>query len=1162
MRLTAFKAKGFKSFCEQVAFKVDNSLTGIVGPNGCGKSNILDAIRWVLGESTASMLRGSLLVDVLFNGTQKHEAADWCFVELEFDNSKSLGGELWSQYPTIIVRRELARDGNQKYSINNKTVRRRDVIDLFHGTGATPRSYSVVEQGMIGDLAEANSDKLRAYLEEAAGVSHYKDRRKSTEARFRSSEENLQNLDLIIDGLEKQGRSLQRQIYTFNSHQKLTATIRTLQATLLTTKKQTNQNALTEWQDKEGQQQQTIEQCDKNLEDIKNQLQECTQQSHHLTEQLEAAREVLSVAKTQSEKAQYDLQNVEKIRHLHKERLEVYEADKNELTNQLNAVAAEKDTLEQQQVELSQQVENQQQQSMQCDEEIALLQTAAEDAHSKFEVCQQQKNNIERLLESEQVRQQLLNEQVAKLNTQIQQFESEIKNRESLINKFDKTAPEALNQLQLGLFALDETIATLESQLKTTTAEKQTQESTLHELEKELAGLETEITALSKLERPQFEAAKELKHITEVVQVQAGEWSRALDAALGVYATALAVSNIDEFVKQKGVPPVGNAIVEHNPPSLSSTTTANNAINLPLLLSLINMDADKVAVLQHWMAGVYAAQSLEEAMGQRGNLQANERIVTQDGTVLTRYSMMVYGEVAGGFDWQERVKTLTATRTDKNQLYVECQNALTHLTKQFNQLQTQHKNALAQRESESQQLTESKISWNRELERQQAIKEQQAAAVATLHSLCDEQQVLQDSTRKIADNLADFNARYQKMQDDFTTTQQQRDSSQEAVAQKRSEAEEALIALQQSQQQCQQIEQQLVYAENQIADYNNRLQNLQKEKNKHANELQGIDDSTLKIKLTESQAVVSDKQEAFDVIDIELKKTTTVREQLEAKKETTAQEKEREKEQLNNILFEIHNISTELNRNAEDIAALQLTDEDKQRLAEKLNEQTLEAEITNQINTAQNKLNHLGPVNFAAQSELQKINEDKTQLEAQKADVLTAISELRSAINRIDKETEVRMQAMFDGINQQFPPFFQKFFGGGHAQLEMSDASILEADFEIKSQLPGKRQLSARMLSGGEKAALALSFLFSIIKLNPPPFCVLDEVDAPLDDTRSHLFASILADMVSDVQCIVVSHNKGTISTLPRLIGVTQEEAGISRVVTVTLGEALRVATN
>ncbi len=1162
MQLTTFKSKGFKSFSELVSFKFDDSLTGVVGPNGCGKSNIVDAIRWVLGESTASSLRGSLLVDVLFNGTEKHSAADWCFVELHFDNNQQMGGAMWSAYPTIIVRRELARDGNQKYTINGQTVRRRDVIDLFHDAGTTPRSYSIIEQGMVGDLAEASPEKLRSYLETAAGVSYYKDRRRNAQLRFRASEENLSNIDLVLEGFAKQIRSLQRQTQTVRSYQRLTNEIKTLEATSLLMQKDYMTAQLEQCHQSIGVHQTNVDNSINKTQVVKEKLNALNAQSQSHNEQLEADRKGMNDAQNAYSLAQYELQNIEKIWQLHQENLIILQKDKVDIANKLQNCVVEKEELQEKINKLEKNVNNQENYNIKQTEDLLLLQKEVQEKQLNFDHCLQQKNELQRLTESESVKEQLLNQQANKLERQIEQIIADIQSKSQLIENVNSETAAYFGDLPETIETLINTIETSEKERDSVEVSKSKTDLEVRELEKELAGLDTEIVALKKLVRQSYDSADELTPIINAYKVKAGKWGGALDAALGVYATAFAVDNIDGFIAQKGMPPVGYAIVESNTNTMFDNTK-NTAISLPSLTDSIYIDEAHGQLLKQWISQVYVADTVEQAITQRHQLQDNERIITQDGTVVSKNAIAVYGEVSGGYNWQERFETLIEQYKTQDQIYTQKQNELKQISDKFAFINTTIKAAQQEKQQKQNTLTEKTIAWNREQERQKAIKEQTTQLKESLTTLTNEQTTLHRSQSEIKNKNTAYKVRYAEIQSVFEQERIALQESRTGLEQRQknfaaSTEEHRRLNTEQTQ-----ITQRQSHLRDLTVDYIERQQKLQNEISDIEQKIKMTDSSTLQDKFKQQNIVFEQKKQRFNTTNQKITQMLENQKQLNKQREALLVEENNFREQMNEKRIKEREITVNIERLQDFLEELTLDKEVYDALMVSIKEQNTDSQtIKNNIATIKEKRDKLGPINFAAENELIEIQEKKSELDLQKTDATTALDELKMAIARIDNETKSRLKTIFDGINKNFPAIFKKFFGGGDAYLEISDGSILDANFEIKVRIPGKRQLSARMLSGGEKAASALAFIFSIIKLNPPPFCILDEVDAPLDDFRSQLFAQLLKEVAQDVQCIVVSHNKSTISTLPRLIGVTQQEAGVSKIVSVSLGEALRVVTN
>ena len=1149
MRLASFKAHGFKSFADSVSFKVGGELIGVVGPNGCGKSNIVDAVRWVLGESRASSLRGATLSDVMFNGTEKRNPADWCYVELRFSNetpSENTANNMWAAYPEIIVRRELDREGKQSYTINGNTARRRDVVDLFRGTGVAPRAYGVVEQGMVTDVAEASPDELRSFMEEAAGVSHYKERRRDSERRLQASRENLGQLALILDGLQKRAESLKRQARTAQRHRELGETINGLDALLILSRQQESREQLAASRQQLQEWEKQKQALQENLSQLKTQSEEKKESRQQMQIQIERATTTFNEAQKALTSAEHNAQNAVEGKSAARHRLQEAQNEFNELTQQ-----SKQQVEEEQQLQLAhEQTRSEKEKNSGFAEaestELTRLHINLEQAQEAVNRAREQLTAAQRNLESETVRQQMLNERIVDIRKRLAAVMSAIEQ----LPAATAMSEEALAEQQLE--KLQQQLTAEKEQYEQQRLQNDAADTNVRQLENDVAMLTAEINTLNAMlqEDSWQESQQRLAH---VLQVDAGVWARALDAALGTYAAAAAVDDIDEFLQQQEFPPAGAALVETAPPAGES---GENRCGLPTLLSVLQAPEEGQRVLAYWLAGVYAAEDGASAQAARHHLTAGQTIVTRDGVVYGAHSLLVTGETRGGYDWERRMRELLqvqaskeAALTEQRTRYVEATEATAAMLQTVERLQSE----LAQ---EQQAASERRIEFNRRIEQQRALN-------ARHHDLEQQQQTLQQQEQAVsaenaafATNISRFEIEQKSCNEVFGREQHAFENASHSLESYRAVISAANIKRRDVERQGEEIKRRQDDLQIRKRENSERQQMIERRVRELNNEVEKYDESALQKKLASCR-------EQIALYEQHLQKS---REQLRLVENESAQIEEQREQNRNQVDQQQQRVTDERLREHEFVLRMETFNDSLEELA--LSEQQLadcKAQLPGDVDAWQTQMDELrgkrdrlGAINFMAESELHECEAKLGELEGQKNDIEAAIEELRTAILRIDNETKTRLQSTFEAVNREFALLYKRMFDGGEARLEMVGEAILESGFEIKVRPPGKRMFPVRMLSGGEKAASAVAFIFSILRLNPPPFCILDEVDAPLDDNRSRRFVDLLQDISATVQCIVVSHNKSTISAMPRLIGVTQEEPGASKVVAVTLGDALR----
>lgn len=1148
MRLAAFKAHGFKSFADPVSFKVGGELTGIVGPNGCGKSNIVDAIRWVLGESRASSLRSIILADVMFNGSEKRKPADWCEVEVRFDNPNGSGGSMWAAYPEIIVRRRISHDGRQEYTINGNAVRRRDVVDLFRGTGVVPSSYGVVEQGMVTEIAEASPEELRRHMEEAAGVSHYKERRRDSERRLQASKENLTQLALVQDGLTKQNEGLKRQARTARRHRQLGEEINHLNALLILSRRAAAERDLAASRSHLREAEAKAKLLNAQLEKLKSQVEEKKQGRTALQAQLDEAQAVLGKAQQAMTAAEHDMHNAVQGKSAAHIRLQEAQQELKNLEVQAERLEQEEQALHQQQAALRRAVEKNAGVAEEEAKELARLQVAREGAQALVDGSRERLTEAQRQLEAQTLRQQMLTERLAELE----------KRRAEAASASEKLP--AAEAVQEDLSAEE---AHLESATAARTAARTRHEegvaaaaaadAAVRQLENEIAKTTAEIDTLRSMLREDGgqEGEERLAHL---LQVEAGEWARALDAALGVYAAARAVENLPAAAED--MPPPGTALVDLHP---AAATAQPNPTALPPLLEKLHIPDARRQVLAYWLADVYAAPDEATAAAARGQLARHQIIVTPAGAVYGAHSLFMAGEAHGGYNWEQRMRELQQqqqrqqqTLAQKTAAHTAAQDAVRAAAEEVERLTQQ----LAEAQHK---LAERRIEHNRRMEQQRAARQRREELHDLQAALHSEQQQLTAEQQALAASVQTLQGEHSTCTAAFEQEKKKLDNAGAALESYREAAQEAGLARRDLERKTEDIARQLEEMADKKRDNSERKQLIARRVSDFNKEVQQHDEAAL------HQALDAAKQEAaagaqqvathrlaMQQLEEGVSQTEAQREaarsELEAVNQRAADERVKERELSLKAGYESDNLD-ELDLSPEQLAAIQSEAESGDAAARQ------EA-----LDDLRRKRDNLGAINFMADSEQRECEARLSEMQRQQSDVETAIAELQSAIRRIDEETQTRLQEMYENVNREFSDLYQRIFDGGEARLEMLGDNLTDMGFELKVRPPGKRLFPVRMLSGGEKAASATAFIFAILRLNPPPFCILDEVDAPLDDNRSQRFVELLHEISKTVQCLVVTHNKATISSMPRLIGVTQEEPGVSKVVTVKLEDALRTA--
>ena len=1162
MRLTKLKLAGFKSFVDPTTVSLPGQLVGVVGPNGCGKSNIMDAVRWVLGESKASELRGESMMDVIFNGSTNRKPVSRASVELIFDNSLGRAMGQWSQYAELSVKRVLTRQAQSDYFINNLKVRRKDITDLFLGTGLGPRAYAIIGQGMISRIIEAKPDDLRVFLEEAAGVTRYKERRKETHGRLEDTRENLLRVEDIREELGHQIERLESQAEVARRYHALNEQLVQKQQLLWLLKKR----------EAEAERQRLaldVERASTELEAQSAALRETEARAETLREAHFAAGDALHAAQSDMYAANAEVARLEaEIRHRRESRSQLearlvqLEDELAQWTQTAQTLAADREHWEEaqeltqlrvveaeerlhEQMDLAPQVEED---HAQAQEELQRLKTRTANGEQKLEVELTNKAHAQRALSALALRRERLRgedggEAPDELTLAEKEEELELL-REELAGD-----QEHLQQLQEELPALNDARKTLQAEVQ--------------RLERELAAGEARRAALEQMqaktakqgELPEWLARHELADapaLWQQIHVEPG-WEEAVEAVLRERLSAIACTDPARLDAWRHDRPQARLSV------LLGDVAAAAAPPQHSLAARVRCDVPPVrAALDDWLGGVETVATLADALERRAQLPPGAALVTQGGDLLTRSGITFFAPDQGEHGLLERQREIEALAegialateklaelreretlldeqwADKQEEIDETRQYVTDRQQRVHQAQLQVlqlSQALARyreaQERMSEQLAELAEEEESERERDMAADERieeirdglsrirvlvagaqgrldecERAVRAEREKNADFDRALREaqfSAREAAGKLQDIFAQQATAQRELARIERDRAAcAEQVVAAPADVMEESLQAALETR----------VQAETKLAERRNALEEA-------TQNLRALDEQRLKI------------EQGLEPLRARIG-------ELKLKEQAAALNAEQFAMQL-------------LEANADEAALLPLLGESRPP--------SLQGEITR----LSNAIAELGAVNMAALQELETASERKGYLDMQAADLTEAMETLENAIRRIDRETRDLLQSTFDTVNGHFGKLFPELFGGGRAELVMTGEEILDAGVQVIAQPPGKKNSTIHLLSGGEKALTAIALVFSMFQLNPAPFCLLDEVDAPLDDSNTERFCGMVKKMSGATQFLFISHNKIAMEMAEQLVGVTMQESGVSRVVEVDIEEALKM---
>ena len=1171
MRLSHIKLAGFKSFVDPTEIPVPGDLVGVVGPNGCGKSNVIDAVRWVLGESRASALRGESMQDVIFNGSANRKPVGRASVELLFDNSLGKAAGQWSSYAEIAIKRVLQRDGESTYYINNIHVRRRDIADIFLGTGIGGRGYAIIEQGMISRIIEAKPEELRVFLEEAAGVSKYRERRRETELRLADTRENLLRVDDILQELEKQLQHLEQQAAVASQFKEMQGQLHTAQNLLWLARKQ-EAAAQRSRAEKEIQRLETeLEAETARLRDVEKRLEEKRARHYAASDSLHAAQGELYAANAEVARIEQQIQHLRENRQRMEQQIA---AAKNQLEHHEKQLESAADSLNRWRSELGQ---------ANLTHQAGKQKAAAENeklplAESAFRLCQEKLNEIQRgLLLAEQTG-QLEESHRAHAERALQQLESRSERLLEEQGALPQPDHEGLSRLQreaegsaAELKQKQETLAQTENRLPDAEQAKREAASKVQALEQQITQAEARLDALQRLQhslegneglsawvaKHQLDASPRL---WQGIQIEKG-WEDALEAVLRERLNGAQLERLEAAQDWAGDSPPGKwALFEATAPSAQAEETLHGKGGLmPLQWYLTCDDAGIKSVLDEWLSGIFVVEGVQDGLSQRSKLAAGEMLVTREGHVFTRHSLTYYApdsQLHGVLARQREIAQIkieadalrAGLAMEKSALAAaeqacrELEASVARLRHDSGQLQ-QQQHDLQMQVLKLTQLTERVSQRRSQIDSELAEIGQQAATEASQK---------QSAETRLAEYQVQIEALREQVQQQKLAggAAEQSLNSQRQLAQNAArEMQEAAFYEKTCQNKIAEVENSIQLIDENVAELKANLETLQAEQG-------GFDEAPLNSQLQEWLALREQRELALAAARNALEEAANGLREIEQERMTSEQKLHPLREAINQARLKEQEARITENQFAEHLKEAGANEEELLPALGKTRPAALQTEI-NRLNA---EIAALGAVNLAALEELQASQERKAYLDSQSQDLKEAVETLENAIRRIDRETRERLLETFDKVNGHLNEMFPTIFGGGHARLVLSGEEILDSGVQIIAQPPGKKNSSIHLLSGGEKALTALALVFSLFQLNPAPFCLLDEVDAPLDDSNAERFCDLVKKMSRQTQFMFISHNKITMEMAQQLIGVTMQEQGVSRVVAVDIEEAVRLS--
>ena len=1165
MRLNSIKLSGFKSFVEPTNFLLPGQLVGVVGPNGCGKSNIMDAVRWVLGESRASELRGESMQDVIFNGTTTRKAASRASVELVFDNSDHRAGGQWGQFTEIAVRRVLTRDGTSSYFINNQAVRRRDVQDVFLGTGLGPRAYAIIGQGTISRIIESKPEELRLFLEEAAGVSKYKERRRETENRLADTRANLTRVEDILRELNSSLEKLERQAEVAQKYQTMQMDVTQKQHQIWYLRRAEAQAEQTKVQRDAQAAVNALESRMADVRHIEAELEQVRQAHYAAADEVNQSQGLLYEASAEVGRLEAEIRYVVESRQRVEQRLLMLQAQSTQWAERRAQALIDQEQLLVSRETGAEQAELLDAQTQEQAQHVPALETALQNAQAaavaqrdavaqvqqSLSVLASEQRNIQDQSRQLSGRRERLN---ADRNALTQTDEARLQDLQAqweLARAVAQESLERLQSLQESAPELDEARRAQQQQVNTDAARYADVSARLEALKALQERLRTDEKLKPWLTK---HGLVDLQGLWTRIQVQAG-WENAVEAALRDRLGALEVSKLEmvqAFIQD--LPPVKLSFFTRPAAGRSST-----ASTLAVLADKVQVhDAGLAAVLAEWLRGCFVASNMDEAFAQREKLQAGETLFVPQGHSVGAHSVSFYAadaEQAGLLARAQEIQNLEkdvraqammaeASRSALNRAesaYAQCAAQLVDVRRQAQESQTQ---------SHSLQVEVLRLSQLAEQTRQRSneIEADAAEVDAMLEDLAARSQEAETRFETLDLQLGESQEKHAELEERAMAAQAQLDQSREQLRSLERQVQEQMFNQRSLQAREQEIERSLQTADAQTVA-------VAEEVARGQGELQDLSDAAAQAGLqtvlalkSEREQALAAKRSAYEDLTATLRSHEERRLQLERELDpmrqriTDLQLKEQAArlgfEQYENQLFEaqadLDALAQSLEGNSIKLSALQA-----------------------EIDRLHREIAALGAVNLAALDELTSSRERKEFLDAQSLDLNEAMSTLEDAIRKIDGETRELLAETFNEVNRHFGEMFPVLFGGGNARLVITGDEILDSGVQVIAQPPGKKNQTIHLLSGGEKALTAIALVFAIFQLNPAPFCLLDEVDAPLDDANTERYTRLVQRMSAGTQFLFISHNKIAMEMAEQLIGVTMQEQGVSRIVAVDMEAAV-----
>jgi chromosome segregation protein len=1167
LRLKHIKLAGFKSFAEPIQIPVPGNLVGVVGPNGCGKSNVIDAVRWVLGESQAKHLRGETLQDVIFGGTSERKPQGRASVELVFENNEGRAPGQWAEFAEISVRRVLARDGVSTYSINNTTVRRRDVQDLFMGTGLGPRAYAIIEQGMISRIVESKPEEIRVFLEEAAGISKYKDRRRETELRLNDARANLSRTRDLEGEKDRQTEKLVEQARVAEQYRELDRELNRSRNLLLLARKKEAEAARARAGRDLDQAQVALEAEIARLRELELRLEEARQGRYALSDRVTQCQVAQHDARSQVTQLEAQLKNLREERQRLEERVNQLQALLEKNRQQRQTLEEAREGLQREQTRAAELVQVGQLRIEQEREALPGWEARVEQQRQDLDALRGRRaasQNAVNLAQSQQASAERLLQQVAERKTRLTSEQSALvlpdpgqmdragaQHRE--IEVAETVALATQGSLKDRLTHCETSTTTLRREVEAAQHETSACQARLEALQALQAKLGNNEKTRAQIERL---GLGNLPRLWQGLEVENG-WEDAVEAVLGLRLNAFEVAAGSAAAWESDGFPQGVTLFSAGTGSNIRPAALNIPGTEPLAQRITLRNSDCAGAIADALAGVYTINRNADAL--KATIPLGVTLVSREGHLYTAHTVSFFSprdEYHGALartreieQHQEDLVSLAARLEDRRRQLAEAEAGLAACRAAQNEINSR----IGALQSQRHALEVVRTRWQAEQER---VEQRSAQIALELEQLATQEAEEHATIERCRAALTRGQAELAQLVEEVTRNEAaleeaatQRNARRMALSQAEKAHHDALHLEQGARLKIEAGQQALTALTEQETQTVPELE-LAREK------LQGSSEETLQPQLqaaldqlTEAERIFTESkvaQENHDATLREMESQRTVLEQSLEPLRSRIGDCRVKQETSQNLLAQL---DLDLEAAAADLADLE------EGLQKGIRVSSLNGRITELLS----QIEALGPVNHAALHELETTRQELEYLRAQIQDVEQAVATMEEAIAKIDHETRDKLKQTFDLVNSNFSELFTTLFGGGQARIQLTGEEILDAGVQIMAHPPGKKNSSIHLLSGGEKALTAVALVFSMFRLNPAPFCMLDEVDAPLDDSNTERFVNLVKKMSEQTQFLYITHNKIAMEMANQLIGITMAESGVSRMVAVDVDEAVRL---